>query len=83
MEPHGQSPLRLTNARVGRHPGPKLAHSSMAKGRGFLLPGQMDFHSLKLGPKLPSAPDTPERFIRIQNVRTPIKCNIMILGKNQ
>ena len=39
VEPHGQSPWHLTNARVGRHPGQKLAHSSTARGRGFLLPG--------------------------------------------
>jgi len=52
VESHGQSPClhaevrfgtqawRLTNGRAGRHPGQKLAHSSTAKGRGFLLPGQ-------------------------------------------
>ena len=38
VEPHGQSPWHLTNARAGRHPGQKLAHSSTAKGRGFLQP---------------------------------------------
>jgi hypothetical protein len=27
---------------VGRHPGQKLAHSSTAKGHGFLLPGEME-----------------------------------------
>jgi hypothetical protein len=39
VEPHGQSPWHLTNAQAGRHPGQELAHSSTAKGRGFLLPG--------------------------------------------
>jgi hypothetical protein len=29
----------LINAPVGRHPGQKMAHSSTAEGRGFLLPG--------------------------------------------
>jgi len=39
VEPHGQSPWHLTNAQAGRHPGQELAHSSTAKGHGFLLPG--------------------------------------------
>jgi len=29
----------LLHARVGRHPGQRLAHSSTGKARGFLLPG--------------------------------------------
>jgi hypothetical protein len=37
--PTGKAPWHLTDAQVGRHPGQKLAHSSTAKGRGFLLPG--------------------------------------------
>jgi hypothetical protein len=39
VEPYGQRPWHLTNAQAGRHPGQKLAHSSTAKGRTFLLPG--------------------------------------------
>ena len=42
----GTQAWHLTNAQAGRHPpldsgqaGQKLAHSSTAKGRGFLLPG--------------------------------------------
>jgi hypothetical protein len=42
VEPRGQCPWHLTNAQAGRHPGQKLAHSSTAKGRGFLLPGARD-----------------------------------------
>ena len=51
VEPQGQNPClhaevrfgtqawHLTNAQVGRHPGQKFAHRSMAKGRGSVLSG--------------------------------------------
>jgi hypothetical protein len=43
VEPRGQGPWHLTNAHVGRHPGQRFAHSSTARGRGFLLPGKRTF----------------------------------------
>jgi hypothetical protein len=48
VEPHGQSPWHLTNAQAGRHPGQKFAHSSTAKGRGFLLPGKKVFRGSRI-----------------------------------
>jgi hypothetical protein len=46
VEPHGQSPWHLTNARVGRHPplnsgqaGQKLAHSSSRRRGGLSAAG--------------------------------------------
>jgi hypothetical protein len=46
VEPRKQNPWFLINAPVGRHPGQKMAHSSTAKGRGFLVPGQAYFFFL-------------------------------------
>jgi len=37
--PTGIARGTLLHARVGRHPGQTLAHSSTGKARGFLLPG--------------------------------------------
>jgi 1-acyl-sn-glycerol-3-phosphate acyltransferase len=58
VEPHGQSPRHLTNARAGRHPGQKLAHSSSPqKPGGLLLPGEMEQNQL-----LPAEPLIPQRL---------------------
>lgn len=41
--PTGKARGPLSDAHVGRHPGHTMAHSSMAKGRGLLLPGRNPF----------------------------------------
>jgi hypothetical protein len=62
MEPHGQARGPIKNVRVGRHPGPKIAHGSLTPCGGASRQGSV-FSSCALYPKVTFRPSTAKAAV--------------------